>query len=177
MWSIEKLESIRDNCMEDMLEMYPELSEQLIKPRIEICHKTSTTMARYARSYIEVSAYLLAGSTREIFFQTLIMMGLIRGQICKLIPDLYEEEIVWVLNDRFPGKFDFKEYKNLQKQNIELPKKQEQIYKYAVCCPNCGEMFRFKRICKTVLNPKDYVCTKCNVPLERMKYLQTNSSM
>lgn len=103
MWSIEKLESIRDNCMEDMLEMYPELSEQLIKPRIEICHKTSTTMARYARSYIEVSAYLLAGSTLEIFFQTLIMMGLIRGQICKLIPDLYEEEIVWVLNDRFPG--------------------------------------------------------------------------
>lgn len=61
------------------------------------------------------------------------MMGLIRGQICKLIPDLYEEEIVWVLNDRFPG--------------------------------------------KSVLNPEDYFCTKRNIPLERMKYLQTNSSV
>lgn len=36
---------------------------------------------------------------------------------------------MWSLNDRFPGKYDFEEYKNLQKQNIELPKKHEQQYK------------------------------------------------
>lgn len=168
MWSIEKLEEIRDACMTDILEIYPELSEKLVKPRIEINHKTSSTMARYSRCYIEISAYLLTGSTQEIFFQTLIMKGLIRGQVCKLNTDRCEEEIVWSVNDRFPGKYDFEEYKNLQKQNIELPKKQEQQYKYAVRCPDCGELFKFKRICKTVLNPGDYVCTKCNVPLERL---------
>lgn len=96
------------------------------------------------------------------------MKGVIRGQISKLNPSLYEEEIVWSLNDGFPGKYDFEEYKNLQKQNIELPKKHEQQYKYEVRCPDCGELFKFKRICKTVLNPEDYVCMKCNVPLERL---------
>lgn len=168
MWSIEKLEDIRDDCMKDILEIYPELCEKLVKPRIEINHKTTSTMARYSRSYIEVSAYLLAGSTQEIFFQTLIIKGILRGQICKLNPNLYEEEIVLSLNDRFTGKYDFEEYKNLQKQNIERPKKHEQQYKYAVHCPNCGEVFKFKRICKTVLDPGDYVCMKCNVPLEHL---------
>lgn len=96
------------------------------------------------------------------------MKGLIRGQICKLNPDLCEEETMWALNDNFPGKYDFEEYKDLNKQNIELPKKQVQSYKYAVHCPKCGELFKFKRICKTVINPQDYVCTKCNVPLERL---------
>ena len=117
MWYIEKLEDIRDDCMKDILDIYPELREKLVKSRIEINHKTSSTMARYARSYIEISAFLLAGSTQSIFFQTLIMKGLIRGQICKLSPDLCEEEIVWSINDRFP---------------------------------------------------EDYVCTKCNVSLERL---------
>ena len=168
MWSIEKLEEIRDACMKDIVEIYPKLYEKMARPRIEINHKTSTTLARYASRYIEISAYLFSGSTQEIFFRTLVMKGLIRGQICKLNPDLCEEEIISALNDNFPGKYDFKEYNNLPKQNIELPKKQVQSYKYVVRCPNCGELFKFKRICKTVLNPENYVCTKCNLPLERL---------
>lgn len=167
MWSVEKIEDIRDDCMKDILDLYPEIREKLVKSRIEINHKTSSTMARFTRSYIEISAFLLAESTQSIFFQTLIMKGLIRSQICKFSPNLCEEEVLWSINDRFPEKYDFKKYKNLQKQNIEVPKKQEHIYKYAVCCPHCGELFRFKRICKTVLHPGDYVCTKCNVSLER----------
>ena len=122
MWSIEKLEEIRDACMKDIVEIYPKLYEKMARPRIEINHKTSTTLARY----IEISAYLFSGSTHEIFFRTLVMKGLIRGQICKLIPDLYEEEIVWVLNDRFPGKFDFKEYKIFNK-NDDLKKLFEEL--------------------------------------------------
>jgi len=36
-------------------------------------------------------------------------------RISKLNQDLYEEEIVWSLNERFTGKYDFEEYKDLQK--------------------------------------------------------------
>ena len=66
MWSIEKLEEIRDACMKDIVEIYPELYEKMARPRIEINHKTSTTLARYACRYIEISAYLLSGSTQEM---------------------------------------------------------------------------------------------------------------
>lgn len=82
MWSVEKIEDIRDDCMKDILDLYPEIREKLVKSRIEINHKTSSTMARFTRSYIEISAFLLAESTQSIFFQTLIMKGLIRSQIC-----------------------------------------------------------------------------------------------
>ena len=82
MWSIEKLEDIRDDCMKDILDLYPEICEKLVKSRIEINHKTSSTMAKFTRSYIEISVFLLAESTQSIFFQTLIMKGLIRSQIC-----------------------------------------------------------------------------------------------
>ena len=168
MWSIDDLEDIRDDCMKDILEIYPELSGKLCKPRIEINHKTLSTMARYACNYIEISTYLLAGSTQSIFLQTLIMKGIIRGQVCRMVQNPYQEKIMKTLKDRFPEKYDFEEYKNLQKYHIEIPQKQEQPYKYAVRCPSCGELFRFKRICKTVLNPGDYVCSKCNVSLERL---------
>ena len=82
MWSIEKLEDIRDDCMKDILDLYPEICEKLVKSRIEINHKTLSTMARFTQSYIEISVFLLAESTQSIFFQTLIMKGLIRSQIC-----------------------------------------------------------------------------------------------
>lgn len=82
MWSVEKIGDIRDDCMKDILDLYPEIREKLVKSRIEINHKTSSTMARFTRSYIEISAFLLAESTQSIFFQTLIMKGLIRSQIC-----------------------------------------------------------------------------------------------
>lgn len=39
---------------------------KMARPRIEINHKTSTTLARYACRYIEISAYLLSGSTRNV---------------------------------------------------------------------------------------------------------------
>lgn len=51
MWSIEQLEDIRDNCITDIIETYPELRGKLVKPRIEINHITSSTMARYSRDY------------------------------------------------------------------------------------------------------------------------------
>lgn len=166
MWTIDNLEDIRDDCMKDIFEIFPELREKLSKPRIEINHKTSSTMAKYSKNDIEISAYLLAGSTPRILLQTLIMKGIIRGQICKMLPDLYYEEIMYALKDRFPQKYDFEEYKDLQKYKVQIPKKQEQPYKYAVRCPGCGKIFKFKRICNTVLHPGDYICTKCNVPLE-----------
>lgn len=168
MWSLEQLEDICEDCITDIITVYPELDEKIIKSRIEINHKTSSTLARYSLSRIEISAYLLAGSTQKIFFQTLIMKGLIRAQVMKLNPNLIEEEIVWSLDERFPGKYDFEEYKDFKKQNIKIPQKNGQEYKYAVHCPSCGELFKYKRICKTVLNPEDYLCLKCNVPLERL---------
>lgn len=39
MWSIEQLEEIRDHCLSDLAEIFPDRADKWSKPRIEINHK------------------------------------------------------------------------------------------------------------------------------------------
>ena len=73
MWSVEKIEDIRDDCMKDILDLYPEICEKLVKSRIEINHKTSSTMARFTRSYIEISAFLSEVEMLHCAFVKIVM--------------------------------------------------------------------------------------------------------
>lgn len=168
MWSIRQLEEIRDDCLSDIIDMFPYMEGKLYKQRIEINHKTVRTLARYAGSYIEISAYLLSGSTTKVFFRTLIMKGIIKGQMRLSERDPKFERIICLLQEKHSDKYDFDEYRDYTKHHIELPQTTEK-YKYAVHCPQCGDIFRYKRICKTVISPQDYICTKCKVNLERLQ--------
>lgn len=167
MWSIESIENIRDDCLRDIVERYPELANKIVKPRIEINHRTTSTVARYSISRIEFSAYVFAGTTEEIFFRTSIMKGIILSQVCVLNPNLTRESSMQEIDEMFPGKYDFEEFLKHRCFNTDIKRGREESYKYVVKCPQCGTLFRYKRICKTVLNPELYVCTKCNVQLER----------
>ena len=172
MWSIEALEDIREECMKDAVKLYPEIADQLKKQRIEVNHKRVRTMARYSSDQIQISAYLLSDKTPKKFFQTIIMRAIIRTQIKLLIPDSLEEMIEFNFISNFDDKYDFDNMLTLlHESECEIPEKKierNDVYRYAVKCPRCGQIFRYKRMCKTVSNPSDYICTKCHVPLERL---------
>lgn len=167
MWSIEQLEEIRDDCLADLVNVFPNMEDKLFVPRIEINHKRVSTLALYSAKTIQISAYLLSATTTRIFFQTLIMKGLVKGQLRLRDSDLAYEQTISILQEKYSGKYDFEEYKDYKKHHVELPQ-QTETYKYAVHCPRCGQIFRYKRICKTVISPQDYICTKCKVSLERL---------
>ena len=168
MWSIESIETIRDECLKDIEAKYPEIADKIVKPRIEINHRTTSTVARYRTNEIEFSAYLLAGTTEELFFRTAIMKGILLLQVCVLKPYLTRELSMQEIDEMYPGKYDFAEFLDHRSHNPDIKRNREESYKYAVICPQCGSIFRYKRICKTVLNPELYFCTKCNVELVRI---------
>ena len=171
MWSIEALEEIREECMEDAFELYPELEDKLKKPWIDINHKTVRTIAQYYPDQVRISAYLLSDETPRKLLQNIIMRGIIRGQIQHKI-SLPAEVIEINFVHNFPDKYDFENiHSMLSESDCEVPERNQKrngICRYAVRCPKCGQIIRFQRLCKTVTNPSDYVCSKCNVPLERL---------
>ena len=118
MWSIKQLEEIRDDCLADIIAVFPDMEGQLTKQRIEINHRTINTLARFSMNYIEISVYLLSSSTTKIFLQTLIMKGVIKGQLRLQEYDLAFEQIVAILQKNNPDKYDFEEYKDFTKHNV-----------------------------------------------------------
>lgn len=169
MWTLEQLDVIRDECIEDVLQVFPYMNGRIVKPYIEMNHKTTSTLARYSKGSIQFSAFLFAKSTKDTFFRTAIMKGLILGQVSKNMPEISTEMAMALIESSFPDKYDFDGFKECRDTNPDIPKNMQQEYKYAITCPQCGEVYRYKRMCKSVLYPEIYYCNKCNVSLKRIK--------